>query len=315
MAMGSDLDRALLQRLPLPLAQLYRRAHNAKSPLERHLTAFYFWEAGLKLLASVAIVEYARRPQPDPRLAERLHLQVDALAGRRLIYVSEVRQVGGQWLIQRLELAGEGARRIPSIELSRSAASALPDAERLWDVASGAELVALQGHADGVTHVAFSPDGRRLASASLDATVKLWISEATAEEAESRRLAWLESEAALCQETGRWHGAALHLSVLIERRPSDATLYQRRAAARRHLERWDDALSDLAKAIVLDLAMICHDLGMSEAAQDHLKIAIAKSEPPSATDWQANVRNQLLRREAETRLQASDQSTAAPSRP
>ena len=65
-------DEAVLQRLPLPLAQLCRRAHNAKTLLERHLTSFYLWEAGLKLLASVAVVEYARRPDPDPSLAERL---------------------------------------------------------------------------------------------------------------------------------------------------------------------------------------------------------------------------------------------------
>jgi hypothetical protein len=35
------IDEDLVQRLPLPLAQLYRRAHNAKTPLEQHLTAFY----------------------------------------------------------------------------------------------------------------------------------------------------------------------------------------------------------------------------------------------------------------------------------
>src|SRR5438128_2222384 len=65
-------DEALAQRLPLPLAQLYRRAHNAKTSLERHLTSFYLWEAGLKLLASAAVVAYARHPEPDPRLAEML---------------------------------------------------------------------------------------------------------------------------------------------------------------------------------------------------------------------------------------------------
>src|SRR5271155_5782172 len=65
-------DEALLQRLPLPLAQLYRRAHNAKTPLERHNTAFYCWEAGLKLLGAVAIVEYAEQPQHDQQLSERL---------------------------------------------------------------------------------------------------------------------------------------------------------------------------------------------------------------------------------------------------
>jgi WD40 repeat protein/serine/threonine protein kinase len=69
-ALSSDED--LVRRLPLPLAQLYRRAHNAKTPLERHLTAFYLWEAGLKLLAAVAVVEYAERTEHDPKLAERL---------------------------------------------------------------------------------------------------------------------------------------------------------------------------------------------------------------------------------------------------
>src|SRR3954464_14394965 len=66
------LDPSLLPRPPLPLAQLYRRAHNAKTSLERHLTAFYLWEASLKLLASVAVVEYADLPSHDPQTAERL---------------------------------------------------------------------------------------------------------------------------------------------------------------------------------------------------------------------------------------------------
>jgi len=62
----------LVQRLPLPLAQLYRRAHNALTPLERHLTAFYLWEASVKLLASVAVVLTAERGPVSPDLAERL---------------------------------------------------------------------------------------------------------------------------------------------------------------------------------------------------------------------------------------------------
>ena len=66
-------DEDLLRRLPLPLAHLYRRACNAKSVLERHLTAFYLWEAALKLLASAAVVEYAECGRHDPALTERLH--------------------------------------------------------------------------------------------------------------------------------------------------------------------------------------------------------------------------------------------------
>ncbi|HEV3263631.1 MAG TPA: protein kinase [Gemmataceae bacterium] len=66
------LDEQLVQRLPLPLAQLCRRAHNVRTPLERHQAAYYLWEAALKLLASVAVVEYADLRNHDPELVERL---------------------------------------------------------------------------------------------------------------------------------------------------------------------------------------------------------------------------------------------------
>ena len=44
----------------------------------------------------------------------------------------------------------------------------------LWDVASGQEIGALKGHGKGVTQVAFSRDGRLLASSSTDNTIRIW---------------------------------------------------------------------------------------------------------------------------------------------
>jgi WD40 repeat protein/uncharacterized caspase-like protein len=44
----------------------------------------------------------------------------------------------------------------------------------LWDVASGQQLGALKGHGKGVTTVAFSRDGRLLASGSTDNTIRIW---------------------------------------------------------------------------------------------------------------------------------------------
>jgi protein-tyrosine phosphatase len=43
-----------------------------------------------------------------------------------------------------------------------------------WDAESGKELLTLRGHSDPVAGVAFSPDGKRLATASADGTVQVY---------------------------------------------------------------------------------------------------------------------------------------------
>ncbi len=64
-----SLDEDFVQQLPLPLAQLCRRTLNAHTPHERHQAAFYLWEAALKLVGSVAVIEFAEQGDPDPELA------------------------------------------------------------------------------------------------------------------------------------------------------------------------------------------------------------------------------------------------------
>jgi len=48
---------------------------------------------------------------------------------------------------------------------------------RVWDAATGSELLTLQGHDDEIISVAFSPDGKRIVSGSKDETIKIWDAE------------------------------------------------------------------------------------------------------------------------------------------
>ena len=45
---------------------------------------------------------------------------------------------------------------------------------RIWDVDTGMQVARWEGHRGGVSAVAFSPDGRRLATGSDDTTVLIW---------------------------------------------------------------------------------------------------------------------------------------------
>ena len=45
---------------------------------------------------------------------------------------------------------------------------------RLWDANTGAELLSLGGHLWSVSAVAFSIDGKRIITGSVDGTAKLW---------------------------------------------------------------------------------------------------------------------------------------------
>jgi WD40 repeat protein/serine/threonine protein kinase/tetratricopeptide (TPR) repeat protein len=77
--MSQQFQRDYLVRLPLPLAQLYCRAHNAKDARSRHDNAFYLFEALVKLAAAPAVAAYldeVRLGLPRVRDLDRLLAQL-----------------------------------------------------------------------------------------------------------------------------------------------------------------------------------------------------------------------------------------------
>src|SRR5438876_191165 len=49
-----------------------------------------------------------------------------------------------------------------------------PSEVKLWDTKTGGERLAFRGHSGKITSLAFRPDGKQIATASYDATIKLW---------------------------------------------------------------------------------------------------------------------------------------------
>ena len=57
---------------------------------------------------------------------------------------------------------------------SRIVSGSSDETLKVWDAASGDELLTLRGHDGRVECVAFSPDGNQVVSGSHDMTLKIW---------------------------------------------------------------------------------------------------------------------------------------------
>jgi WD40 repeat protein/serine/threonine protein kinase len=76
---------------------------------------------------------------------------------------------------RRIKAHGAAGRSVAfSPDGTRLASASIDRTVKVWDVATGDEVLSLRGHTGGVLGVAFSPDGNLLASAGRDGTVRIW---------------------------------------------------------------------------------------------------------------------------------------------
>ena len=77
---------------------------------------------------------------------------------------------------------------------------------KIWDAERLEEVLTLRGHTAYVVSLAFSPDGRRLASGSIDLDMRLWESDPPAADVVLRRASLIQLEQGVTRSKDRANG-------------------------------------------------------------------------------------------------------------
>jgi hypothetical protein len=100
--MSSAFRREYTVRLPLPLAQLYTRAHNAKSARDRHDLTYFLFEAIVRLSVAPLVMKYLEEIEQGQPRSTKLDQQLTCLS----------RPSAGHWVGLLRELARHFGKRV-----------------------------------------------------------------------------------------------------------------------------------------------------------------------------------------------------------
>jgi WD40 repeat protein len=180
--LAADLQRFLrgepVRARPAGVPERLRRWCR-RNPAVSALLAAVALSVALGLAAAAYFATDARHEADRARTNEREATDNARLAGRHLeeatrrLYVSDLRLTQTAWEQDRVPHARE---LLDGQRPERTGGADLRGFEwYYWDRLCHAELSVLDtGHSESVTRLAFSPDGTRMATASLDGTVKVW---------------------------------------------------------------------------------------------------------------------------------------------
>ena len=111
---------------------------------------------------------------------------------------------------------------------------------RVWDAATGKELLLLRGHEDKVRYAAWSPDGKRIINGSEDSTARLWDADKGEESVTMKHgkhpihfVAFLPDglQVLTCEEGSARLWPVDPLAISLQRKPRELTPEERRQPA------------------------------------------------------------------------------------
>jgi hypothetical protein len=86
---------------------------------------------------------------------------------------------------------------------------------KVWDAATGKNLLTLKGHTESVSSVAISPDGRRIVSGSNDRTLKIWDADTGQDLLSLKGHTWVVSSVAFSPDGQRIATASLDNTISV----------------------------------------------------------------------------------------------------